>query len=1262
MQSAALKNVIYFVTAALRIHLLFIFASKILSNRIIMATLVENFICQHFDNIYRQICSGTNGQHSWRRHESINGGFYYDRWTLDASKSSVLESIHQFLHLCFNAGMIGAEHKMIEEWTRYLLINACLPAENRIADSFRYSKLVEVSDQITKFFFGCFDWQITDVIPGDLYDNKYIDKFDARVDYYKRCADRSGYKYTAQLLYNMKAPRNKEAHSATADFYEKRPECLQRLVYHLYDYITIFYMISHVCRDTNGKRISLLTSKLDNTVMPTTFLTTHIVVECVDEASGETLSGRKADIRLYHIEGNSHEVLVSPTSLVNPNCFEVHFFESYILRMVDAGKESNPSERFTIEYDFIDNTIVKLNIPPKGSPKPKKVSIRELIFSDSELPVDVKWILGTIEQFAGSSEYAGVARLLALASVTKSDASKKAYEEAVQQLEVSLKDRLKGDNPSDFGGYIKMEMESFREHLASPYKGKDDFYKLCESIDQLYRCFDFLKSGYDITKPLTEQIKENIEEQNNGKGVSVGTTVSDRLIDIHKELDLLENILSMKESYPEIIETEFGKNWLQNRIEQLYVDQVNYYMDTVIPLWQSFHAIHDYLKAHTDSQNEDDKAILVYADITDRLLNDIPENVIRIVMLSSDTFLFWLEKLPPKGDEMAELTAVFRDQVTELKNNRSIEIPMIPVSIEEVSQLKEQLKTLRTKVAELKNGISKYRQDFDATTKIALERRKMEYNKLARLVCEWDAVPDHVRETRSEVRFECLSQIVTNCDPETFMQFVCSSLNTRYEFGCLLGCEEMGISCNGLYDEWVPVYTEWEKQNKVILNECRDIVLGITKKYASRKKTRVHGAEFITDTEINDMHASKIVEHQIQQIEANYGTDIPDYISDIIAVPEDIVPSHVKALFLQNVLKPSYCPTENLLHIIDGVARYFGYSSTDTRGFLSKYIARGYSKRIMNPEALEEYKNMTEPSQRLYLNLLMNQKHPMGAPTGTRFLTACKLYYQGDTSPMPLRDFYVLLSKFRLDTINYYESQSLLDSYKVISMMAEYIGQHSDDQEMIHLGFSQITHFLNFCKDYLDKHMEACPIKKGKRPSLDYGIFSPVRKELKGKSLLEQKVIKYKSLHINQSEYIMHNSGWCEVEEELFNDIIISLAEESPECQQDISDSLWIHMFYRFNIPYTDVLAKRLITLKPFFLNENFEKSIKAFYIHCAYGKVKIANPSIIDGLNKIRELFDKYGQNIEVIFDGQPTAFVDNLITISQIYQDYLLWQDKHQ
>lgn len=1223
-----------------------------------MATLVENFICQHFDNIYNQICHGTGGQHPWRRHEGSNGLLYFDEWTLNANKSSVLESIHQFFHLCLNAGKTGSEHKMIEEWTRYLLINACLPAENRIADSFRYSKLTEVSDQITKFIFGCFDWQIRDFIPGDKHGNRHIDQFETRVKYYRNCVEKSEIKHTMQLLYNMKTPRNKESHTAIADFYEKRPECLQRLVYNLYDYLTIFYMLSYECFDVNGKPINLLKSKLEATRMPASFLTTHIVVECVDETHGETVPNREADIRLYYIENGGQETLVSPLSADHPTCFEVRYFESYILRIMDDGKESQPSEKFTIEYDFVDNTIVKVSVPPKGSPKPQKVSIRELIFSDTDLPVDVKWILDTIEKFAGNSEYAGVARLLTLASVTKNDANKKAYEEAVKKLETSLKERLKGDEPKDFNDYIKKEMESFREHMAEPYKGKEDFYKLCEAINALYQCFDFLKSGYDITKPLSEQIRENVE----GQDLTIGTTASDRLINIHKELHLLERILSMREMYPEIIEAEFGKYWLQNRIEQLYVDQTNYYMYAVIPLWQSFQALHDYLKTHADPQSEDDKAALEYADIINRLLNDIPENVMRVIKLSSDTFLFWLDKLAPKDDEMTGLVTAFKDQVAELKNNQSFEMPMIPVCEAEVSQLKEQVKTLRAKLCELRKGISKYHQDFDATTKVVLERRKKEHSKLVRLLFEWDNVPEHCRDTHSEVRFECLSQIVTNCDPETFMQFVCGSFKTRYEFGCLLDCEEMGTSSNGLYDEWEPLYSEWKNQNKAILEECRNIVSDISKQYSGRKKTRAHGNEFLTDTEVNGMQASMIVKHQIQQIETNYGKDIPDYINDIITVSEDKVPNHVKAFFLQHVLKPSPCPTENLLHVIDKVARYFHYSSLGARGFLSKFIARGYSERLVTPEALAEYKDMPESSQRVYLNVLMDQRHPMGAPAGTRVLTACKLYYQGEPPVMPLRDFYILLSKFRLDGIPSYESQSLLDAYKVMCIMAEYVSEHPDDQEMRQLVTTQFTHFLNFCKDYLDKHMEACTIEEGKRPSLDFGYHSPVRKKLKGKSPLEQKIIKYESL----SSYllfksVMHKSGWFEVEGELFNDIIQSLTEGSQELLQNECVSSWIHrFFYRCRIPYEDIKAERLMALKSFYPEEDFEKTINSFYKHSAYGKVKIANPSVIDGLNKVRDLFDKYGQNIEVIFNGQPTAFFDNLINIVKINQDCLKWQNK--
>ena len=202
-----------------------------------MATLVENFICQHFDKIYKEICHGTTGQAEWRKILDSNGRTVI--WNLHVSKSRVLESIRQFFYLCLNASVINSEYEKIPRWTKELLIVACMAPDSKFVDADRYSALVQASDPFTKFLFGCFDWWITDVNPIDSYGGSYLDKYDSRIWYYKQCVQRGSFslKHSSKLLYDfLKDIRNQESHTAKEDFFAEHPKCMQRLVYILYDY------------------------------------------------------------------------------------------------------------------------------------------------------------------------------------------------------------------------------------------------------------------------------------------------------------------------------------------------------------------------------------------------------------------------------------------------------------------------------------------------------------------------------------------------------------------------------------------------------------------------------------------------------------------------------------------------------------------------------------------------------------------------------------------------------------------------------------------------------------------------------------------------------------------------------------------------------------------------------------------------------------------------------------------------------------------
>ena len=164
-------------------------------------------------------------------------------------------------------------------------------------------------------------------------------------------------------------------------------------------------------------------------------------------------------------------------------------------------------------------------------------------------------------------------------------------------------------------------------------------------------------------------------------------------------------------------------------------------------------------------------------------------------------------------------------------------------------------------------------------------------------------------------------------------------------------------------------------------------------------------------------------------------------------------------------------------------------------------------------------------------------------------------------------------------------------------------------------------------------------------------------------------VIRYLDLY-DGLKYHMNDNGkfkseWCEKEEQLFHEIISTLTDKDTEAQHRISSTLWrvINLgYWGKKMPYDDIKAERLMALKPFFSQDDYVETINSYYKECSYVKAKttISNPSVLDGLNKIRTLFEQSKDNIKVSFDGQPTAFIDIIIAIYKMKEEIKNWKNE--
>lgn len=1196
-----------------------------------MITFVDNFICQHFDKIYQEICSGTTDQAEWRMRTNRYGNRYYSHWDVRANKSNVFESINEFFHLCLNAKKIGGEYEKIERWTKELLMVACMPSGCKTVDADRYSVLVMSSDQFTKFLFSCFDWRITDENPDNEYGQSHLNSYASRIKYFEDCAERGNCKYSSNLLYDLKTPRNDEVHGAREEFFAEHPMCIQRLVYTLYDYITVFYMLTYVCREKNDNRISLRNEICNNTKMPFTFLTTHIVVKCIDEESGAFVTGREEDIRLYRLEMNDTKTAVNPVA-GQPGNFEVNYFCKYLISLVNNGEESLPSESFVVEYDFVNGTIVKINIPPYGTPKPEKISIRELVLSSEDLPTDVAWILDTVEQYTEKGEFAEVARQLVMSAVTKTNFSKEAYQRAVNQLKKSLMQQLEAGLPSSLDEFMKAEIQKFYDNFSNSfknYRGDKDFFKLLDSLDSLYNMFD--SSVYDDSTPHITQILNNARNIVNGSKFSNATSASNKSTLQQERVNKLMYLFSMQDKFPQIVEAEIAK--LGEMIEQIYINQINYYMDYSSPLRICIQSLLDGIKNEVILRPELKKA-QIYAFLVDRFLNDTPDNVIRIVQLCSDTLLHWIDCCEVDGcNAVYELKQKCSSKIKSLRddrNNREIQMSMIPVNEEEKQMLKQSYNTFVSCIERLKNPN------------------------------EMRNVPRDSSWILAEIRHDILTKLAQSCGPDSLMQLVCCSLNTQRQIDWFLnyGC---GISYEGFPEG--SDYHKWEDENQELLKTCKQEISALWNRFASRERLRDGDTYDSKEIDVSNAEMLLIVDYQKNQIQKVYGDHIPNYLKDILDCSEHILPNYAKAMLLREASQPHSCPIESLVLVISAVMRYWGYSSHQVRwSLLDKYVYGDYAKILVSQEALNEFCGMSHLSQQKYLEILLTKYHFACLMPCTCHMIAYRLnFYKGSNGNEVIdqREFFMKMSLMDDIRISYFDYKEFVDLSNVVYLVVDFSKLHPDDEELFTKSTVQMNNYIAVCNKYLEEHLNICPIEEEMmKPSLLRKYW--LNKALKGKSPEEQIIVKYLDLY-NALNYLgeesgRYKSGWCEEEKKLFHEVIEIVKGKKSEERQKICKDLWNNIFYyRFGVPYDDIKTERLMALIPYFKEEDVNKEMNSLYSHLVYGhkKVTIGNHSVLEGLNLIRTLFERYGQNVEVPFNGQSTAFVDILIAIYKMIQN---------
>lgn len=353
--------------------------------------IIDNFIYQHFDNIYAQVISGPdpikrkyldtkdfgNNLCKWDL-----AGYLKDQFSIEEIKRNLYDSIRHFFYICLNSSSnkiyINKQNQYagIGEKIKKQLYLACLQHENLMTSDI-YENYMEFTDQVIKYMF----LYLNIGTEGELSSCELrIKKFGLFLQ------EKGKIKDVYKLIKAMQATRNRKAHYAYK-YSTNRKDWLDQITYLLYDYITIFYYTKYIIKtdfDKKGyeriKKISIKFSIKSNSL-------------------------KDKDFKICLIPKNAPK-----NSIKDKACYKeilpddrfqykLELFKIYILYW--NGKWSEP---FEINNKFTDGCNVIVDIPPFP-----KLDEPQLLISDicniNLLPPEAIFILDSINDIKSKSPY-----------------------------------------------------------------------------------------------------------------------------------------------------------------------------------------------------------------------------------------------------------------------------------------------------------------------------------------------------------------------------------------------------------------------------------------------------------------------------------------------------------------------------------------------------------------------------------------------------------------------------------------------------------------------------------------------------------------------------------------------------------------------------------------------------------------------------------------------------------------------------------------
>lgn len=539
--------------------------------------LIENFIFQNFEDICDQIQHGVNTQKRAYLNEWKDVGV--PKWDLTAYENSqknfkfkkrdVHNAINLFVFLCEHADRLDKNGKFsrIDDTIRMLLKIACGKCLVQISLEKYYYQITN-TEQVTKFIFHAYGFKF----------NKKNEFFEDRINMYNDVIP-SELKQTSNLIKYMQKMRNEDAHNSYK-WKIGRKECLDQLIYILYDYITIVYMLEYVV----GRSEKMEYNEANENKNKSKIIKGEQYKQSTISISLETPEEYKTPSNnIYLYQSNYPEKNIVPQT---NGTYLVRRFDDYKVR-IDA---SELSSSFNISHEFTDGCTVLIGIPPKET-KPLRPEIFD-VFDKDDIPEDIQYLIELLDK-----KYSNVSDIMPYIEIVKSlinyvilpgkDNEGKAHD-CIKRLEKSLKTEFDKDcSIEDVSHYLQSEARTIRGEIVKPYKN-DNFADLCKKIDDMY--------GKLAEIRITEGIK-NGQSNVNQLEASVSHFLSEGILNIdcseqydyqkaQQELLKIQAALDLYE-----YDSELANNYIKETISNFYNSQNTIFYEVGKNVYEIFKSI-----------------------------------------------------------------------------------------------------------------------------------------------------------------------------------------------------------------------------------------------------------------------------------------------------------------------------------------------------------------------------------------------------------------------------------------------------------------------------------------------------------------------------------------------------------------------------------------------------------------------------------------------------------------------------------------------